>query len=58
MDRRTASTAATSDNGGPKSRPNWPGRRKWWKFADWRLERDAMKDVTAEGLGSFKLTST
>jgi len=49
-ERSTASTAATSDSEGPKRRPNWPGRRKWWKFAECRSDKDAMKEVTADGL--------
>ena len=56
-ERRTASTAATSDKGGPNSRPNCPGRRKRWKFGELRRDREVMNAVTADGSGSFSVTS-
>jgi hypothetical protein len=57
-DRSDASTAATSVNGGPKSSPNWPWWRKWWKFGEVRSESEAMNELTAAGSGTFKATST
>jgi len=33
------------------------GRRKWWKSGECRSDRDAMKEATADGSGSFSVTS-
>jgi hypothetical protein len=55
--RSDASTAATSDGDGPKSRPNCPGRRKRRKFVELRSDKEAMNEVTADGSGSLRVTS-